>query len=409
MLSAHALIVAMMCRLLFSLLILASLPCQAAEVDLTGYVPLNRAVTAKIDPPKVSLDGLTGYLGVSLKDDSAGILTVDQISAGSPAMEAGIQPGDVLTSVEAQALHSAAEARTLLQTFPPGTSVRLELKRGTRHVTVKAVLTATSRPLKPSTRVIMGVKMGEPSEEGIPVLSVTKDMPAARAGVRLGDIILSVDGADVGEARLLADVLSEKKAGDEVTLRLRRRQEEMTRKVTLATSVDNDLLPDEERRELKIWKKPAYRIAIVPIEFSDLQHSPKITLQDWQEAFFSRGTYNKTNALGQTVYGSMNDYYQEASCGKMSITGKVFPWVMAEKTFTAYSQLRMRGGAKGGLLMEVMDALLKREGAHALDEFDGIGFIYAGETGKDITRGSIFWPHRSGFRRNGKLWSYVII
>lgn len=387
---------------------LTSLPCWALDSDLSAYQPLSRAITTKMEPAKASSDGLTGYLGVSL-EDRQGRLTVAGVAADSPAKETGVQTGDVLLSIDQHPLPSLAEARTFLQAQPPGATVKLELSRSGKTQTLDAKLTATSQPLKTSSRVVLGVRMGEPLEEGIPIVFVTKDQPAAKAGLRIGDVILSVDGADVGEALLLADVLSEKKVGDEVKLRVRRKQEVMEKTVALATASDSGLLPDEERRELKIWKKPAYRIAVVPIEFSDVKHNAKIALQDWEEAFFSKGTYNKTNALNQTVYGSMNDYYQETSCGKTAITGKVFPWVMATKTFATYSQLKARGSAKGGLLMEVIDTLLARDGAHALDDFDGIGFIYAGELGREISRGNIFWPHRSGFRRNGKQWSYVII
>ena len=36
---------------------------------------------------------------------------------------------------------------------------------------------------------------------------------------------------------------------------------------------------------------------------------------------FSRGTYTKANATGQTVYGSMYDYYLEQSYGHLKIEG----------------------------------------------------------------------------------------
>ncbi len=387
---------------------LSCLSCWAVEADLSSYQPLSRAITAKVEPTKASLDGLTGYLGVSLEDRPAGP-SVIEVAADSPARKAGIEKGDVLLSLEKQPLHDASEARALLQAQAPDSTVHLEIKRGDKTQPVTATLVATSRPLKTSSRVVLGVRMGEPLEDGIPIVFVTKDQPADKAGLRIGDVILSVDGADLGEARLLADALSEKKVGDEVNLRLRRKKEFMEKTATLATSSDSGVLPEEERRELKIWKKPTFRIAVVPIEFSDVKHSAKIALKDWEEAFFSKGTYNKTNALNQTVYGSMNDYYQETSCGKMTITGKVFPWVTTTKTFATYSQLKARGASKGGLLMDAMDALLARDGEHALDDFDGIGFIYAGEKDRDISRGSIFWPHRSTLRRNNKPWSYVII
>lgn len=393
-------------RLLLLHAAIAGIPCLAAETDIEGFVPLSRAITSRVETSPAAAQGLPGYLGISLEGSG---LAIAEVAPDSPASDVGLQKGDVLAGINNHMVHNSDEARALLQAVAPGSTVHLEMKRKEHVVKAEATMVATSRPLKPSTRVVLGVRMGEPREEGIPVIAVFKDDPAAKAGIRLGDLMLSVDGADLGEARLLADVLSEKKAGDVVNIHLRRKGAEIDTKATLINRKETDPVPEEERRELNTWKKPVFRIALIPIEFDDTKHNDKIALENWQEAFFSKGTYNKTNALGQTVYGSMNDYYQEASCGKMSITGKAFPWVKVDKKRSFYAELKARGASKGGLLMEVMDKLLAREGAKALDDFDGLGFIYSGEKGPEISRGNIFWPHRSTFRREGKAWSYVII
>jgi M6 family metalloprotease-like protein len=393
-------------RLLLLFATSTRLLCSAAEPDPEGFVPLSRAITARVEASQAVAPGLAGYLGISLEDSGLGIA---EVAPDSPASAAGLQKGDLIASINNRVTHNPDEARGLVQAIAPGSIVHLELRRKDHVVKADATMAATSRPLKPSNRVVLGVRMGEPREEGIPVVAVFKDDPAAKAGVHQGDLMLSVDGADLGEARLLADVLSEKKAGDVVNIHLRRKGGEMDMKATLINRKETDPVPEEERRELNTWKKPVFRIALIPIEFEDTKHNDKIVLENWQEAFFSKGTYNKTNALGQTVYGSMNDYYQEASCGKLSITGKAFPWVKVDKKRSYYAELKARGVSKGGLLMEVMDKLLAREGAKALDDFDGLGFIYSGEKGPEISRGNIFWPHRSTLRREGKAWSYVII
>ena len=63
---------------------------------------------------------------------------------------------------------------------------------------------------------------GAPKETGVLVEGVQDDSPADKAGVRVGDIVLSVDGKDVKSAVDLRTALREKKDGDSVRVDLLR-------------------------------------------------------------------------------------------------------------------------------------------------------------------------------------------
>lgn len=85
------------------------------------------------------------YLGVSLAatDGTAGA-EVAEVRSGSPAEEAGLRAGDVITTVDGQALASAEELQRLIELKKPGDEVELTVERdgATRTVTV----TLGSRP-----------------------------------------------------------------------------------------------------------------------------------------------------------------------------------------------------------------------------------------------------------------------
>jgi len=70
-------------------------------------------------------------------------------------------------------------------------------------------------------------------EQGVLIVSVQKDGPAAQAGLRRGDIVLKINDTDVNDAVALRAALAELKAGDEVTVRIARGDGERTVKVTL--------------------------------------------------------------------------------------------------------------------------------------------------------------------------------
>jgi immune inhibitor A len=63
---------------------------------------------------------------------------------------------------------------------------------------------------------------------------------------------------------------------------------------------------------------------------------------------------------------------------------------------------------KSALLVEAMDKLLEKK-KDALDGVDGVFFLFAGGPVPNVTRGSLYWPHRANFRHNNKNWPYFIV
>ncbi len=59
---------------------------------------------------------------------------------------------------------------------------------------------------------------GAPKDAGVMVESVADDSPAEKAGLRVGDIVLSVDGKDVKSSIDLRMALKDKKEGDSVRI-----------------------------------------------------------------------------------------------------------------------------------------------------------------------------------------------
>src|SRR5262249_51798571 len=82
----------------------------------------------------------------------------------------------------------------------------------------------------------------------------------------------------------------------------------------------------------------------------------------------------------------------------------VFDWVKVSKKRGEYAQT---GNNRTALLTEALDKLQARDGADALEGYDGIFFMYAG--GRVQTqRGGLYWPHRSRVSHKDKRWDYFI-
>jgi putative serine protease PepD len=83
--------------------------------------------------------GQQPFLGVSLQDATSGA-GVAQVVPGSPADDAGLQAGDVITKVDGTAVSSPAEAVTAVRSHKVGDTVTITWTRNGRTMTGKATL-----------------------------------------------------------------------------------------------------------------------------------------------------------------------------------------------------------------------------------------------------------------------------
>ncbi|MBM3876039.1 MAG: M6 family metalloprotease domain-containing protein [Verrucomicrobia bacterium] len=382
----------------------------AKPPDLSDYKTVATAITTEIKKANTNAAPQnTGYLGVNAHADRSGKVIILDVGPDTPAAKAGIQPGDQVVKLGATMIKSVDDMRDYLQAKPPGEPLLVNVKRKNKSIELVATLGATSRPMKMGAqRPIIGITMGTGGdEEGIPISRVSSNSPAEKAGLRSGDVILKVNGISLSGASSLTDNLADKNPGDTVTLVYRRDNMEQSVKVELAADTEGNDPRSIFDPTRTTWKKDLYRMAVILVEYPDVKHNEKITTKAWADSFFSTGTYNKTNATGQPTYGSLNDYYLELSCGKLRVEGKVFDWIEVSKKRADYGQTATQT-AKTQFLVEAMDALVKREGADALKEFDGAMFIYAGSRFSTANRGSLYWPHRASVSFKGKSWPYFI-
>src|SRR6185369_18007144 len=53
--------------------------------------------------------------------------------------------------------------------------------------------------------------------------------------------------------------------------------------------------------------------------------------------------------------------------------------------------------------------VLEKKGKDSMKDYDGVFFLFAGGSIPNVTRGSLYWPHRASFRHNNKRWPYFIV
>ena len=96
----------------------------------------------------------------------------------------------------------------------------------------------------------MAELMGLPDEKGAVVASLTDNSPAAKAGVKAGDVVLRFDGKDISEMRRLPRIVAETPIGKKVEMEVWRDGHRQTIEVTVGE------LKDEPAEQAKTEAKP---------------------------------------------------------------------------------------------------------------------------------------------------------
>ncbi|MES3000082.1 MAG: DegQ family serine endoprotease [Pseudomonadota bacterium] len=182
----------------------------AIPIDVASRIKDQIVATGKVEHARlgVTVQEVNQTLADSFKLDRPEGALVSSVEKGSPADRAGVQPGDVIRSVNGQAIVASGDLPAVLGLKSPGDRVQMEIWRQGRKVDLNAQLAGASEKVaKAENRpdAATGGKLGlalrplqdaEKRQSGIAEGLVVEDVggAAARAGIEAGDVILAVNG-----------------------------------------------------------------------------------------------------------------------------------------------------------------------------------------------------------------------
>lgn len=157
------------------------------------------------------------------------------VTPDSSAAAAGFERGDVLLSVGPYATPSRARYRGAVGSFPANEPVAVRVRRGGEERTLEVVLDAAGRAAMAAEAAggWLGVSGATAPQGGAEIASVTPDSPAAKADLRPGDVVVKVESREVADWDSMRAEVARRKAGQKVTLTIRREGAEQPVEVTL--------------------------------------------------------------------------------------------------------------------------------------------------------------------------------
>jgi serine protease Do len=160
--------------------------------------------------------------GMKLPKNTRGVI-VSEVFEGEPAAKAGIQPYDIILSINDKRIFDGRQLVNSVSGFAPGTPVKMKILRAGEEKTMTVVvekrptrekLTQSSGPgklLRP--KLNLGLTVGELDDDtrkdlgvagnlrGVVVESTVPDGPAEEAGLEPRDVIVEVDQKPVTSLR----------------------------------------------------------------------------------------------------------------------------------------------------------------------------------------------------------------
>lgn len=213
------------------------------ESGIGFAVPIDE-VMKRFDTLKAGEDLHPGLLGITMARGNVYVLpaAIQTAPAGSPAAKAGLQAGDKIVAVNGKAIVRQAQLKHALGGQYAGDTIEITVERDGKEIKKSIELAKEIKPFEHPFAGILPMRDGD----GVTVRHVVDGGPASKAGVKPGDKIISLAGAEAVDAGGLQDAISLHEPGDSIELEIESGGDKKKVNLTLAgipSTVPSELPP----------------------------------------------------------------------------------------------------------------------------------------------------------------------
>lgn len=219
------------------------------NIGIGFAIPVNMAKSLMPQLRKGSV--VRGFLGVTIQTvndamakalgikEKKGVL-VASVAENGPAAKAGVKRGDLILSLNGEKVNAPRELSKMAAQLSPGNKARLKIIRKGKDMTITLKAgklpdqnQVAALPSKKKVGQKLGIQgenltpevarqLGVQSTQGVVIMNVKPSTPAAKAGLRRGDVIIEANQKTVNNVQDLTKALKDKKNGSNLFLIERR-------------------------------------------------------------------------------------------------------------------------------------------------------------------------------------------
>jgi serine protease Do len=192
----------------------------AIPVDVALHVKDQIVAQGHVDHARlgVTLQDLSAPLAESFGMKSPDGALVSNVAPKTAAARADLQPGDVITAIDGQPVHTAGDVSTRVGLAAPGDKLTLTVWRDKTHRDLKVALGKADAEDTTKVAQAQGGSLGltvrpltgdEKQQAGVDHGLVVENAvgPAAQAGIEAGDVVLALNGRPVESVSQMQGVL----------------------------------------------------------------------------------------------------------------------------------------------------------------------------------------------------------
>jgi S1-C subfamily serine protease len=254
---------------------------MAIPVDVVNFVATEIKEKGKV---------ARGWLGVSIWPNEEDQVEIIEVEKDSPAEIADLKEGDIVIEFDGEEVIDTELLAKMIRMRKPGETVTIKIERKGKTQDIKVKLGELTKEgiwsdferkfpklFAPSKekgefwrapgfaepdvfrfgfehRKFIGVRIQELNPElseffgidkgtGILVSGIEKDGPADKAGLKVGDVIITADGNRMESGQDLVGLIQDKEAGDKITIEFLRNRKKRTVEVEIEEEERNKTLP----------------------------------------------------------------------------------------------------------------------------------------------------------------------
>ncbi len=180
-------------------------------------------------------------LGVRM-NDSNGQVTVDKVFPNSPAKRAGIEDGDVILKIDGIAAEQMSDVVDQVSSSSAGDVLEVQIMRNNKEQSFKVKLVSwedlasglgneeepklsqENEKARPQLGVILDAEF---AGRGAKIYEVINGSIASMAGIVSGDVVKSVDGAEISDANEMASKIKSAPLGSKIKFYIQRGNQDM--------------------------------------------------------------------------------------------------------------------------------------------------------------------------------------